>query len=174
MQFVIEGHLEFDLRQLKRKIENRKKCSVSWANVIADMIEKLLLIPKLEEKIRELSLEICRLNKNTEKFLELSLSHPAMPMMAVQQNLPSIPKPPSLPYHPPPNTADVKKDYQNEIKQVFNGTDIISPSQVMSLTQPKHKDALIKEIDEEKPLNSFVEKNIEHFKEEKKDGDNVL
>lgn len=73
----------------------------------------------------------------------------------------------------PPNTANLRSDYQKEIKQVFNG-EILKPSEVLNLTQPKHKNAEIKELKEDAPIPeveniSFVHKNAAHFAEKPKD-----
>lgn len=64
------------------------------------------------------------------------------------------PPPPRIPHRKfpkkyiPMNTGNLKKDYVNEIKQIFTG-DILKPSEVIETTQPKHQNTEISHFTEE-------------------------
>lgn len=81
------------------------------------------------------------------------------------------PKPPRKHInYKPPNTANIRKDYQTEIKQVFNG-DTIKPSEIIGITKPKHKDSDIRQLKEDEeppPVNWLGEKIQEEMRELKK------
>lgn len=58
----------------------------------------------------------------------------------------SPPKP--IHNYSPPNTGNIKKDYQKEIAQVFTGN-ILKPSDIIQTTKPKHINTNIHEIEED-------------------------
>ncbi|MHA1675030.1 MAG: hypothetical protein ACTSYI_15545 [Promethearchaeota archaeon] len=73
------------------------------------------------------------------------------------QNAGNLGKPPTAPPSPPrkkisnyspPNTENLRQDYQNEIHQIFNG-ELLKPSEIVQTTQPEHVDSGIQEIAED-------------------------
>lgn len=70
------------------------------------------------------------------------------------QNVGNLGKPPTAPPSPPrkkisnyspPNTANLRRDYKDEIQQIFTG-DLLKPSEIVQTTQPEHVDSGIQEI----------------------------
>lgn len=81
---------------------------------------------------------------------------------------PKAPPAPRKEYVPPPNTANIKSDYQKEINAVLSG-DIVKPSDVLKLTKPKHAEVDVKALSDDEivarqPTNFFAETNPDHFK----------
>lgn len=172
------------MRETLAKHRHVKVSQVYWNEVLTyffDRIERknsIILdlkieIVRLEHRIKKLGGTVEHKNNVIEEAL-LNMSRqpkaPVMmqanPMMVSNQLVPP-PAPPSLPPGPPQprlqykpkDTGNLKQDYVNEVKMVFTGQ-IQKPSEILQLTQPKHKDSEVIEITEVPELIEMEDKSF--------------
>ena len=130
---------EADIRGLKRGIQ-----------ILEDRVKDLG--GKVEAKVSTIEQIAINLSQQAPSPVMMQanptlISHP----QTVNQLAPPPNPPPSPPLlrlqYKPKDTGDVRQDYVNEVKQVFTG-EVRKPSEILQLTQPKHKDAEVIEITE--------------------------
>jgi hypothetical protein len=168
---------------------------IDLQNVKIELAEIQAEADKTQELIKELLKTAISNNQNLLSVghpaqpqvqpLVVTYAHPAgMPGMypPMMPGYPgSMPVPPSPPpsgppkappprkeYMPPPNTANIKSDYQKEINAVLSG-EIMKPSDILKITKPKHAEVEVKalsddEIAAKQPTAFFAETNPDHFK----------
>jgi hypothetical protein len=135
-------HDHDDLLNVKQELESLKKETEETQNYIRDMLKLALSA------------------KSQTQFIG---SPQFMPMNLTTESL--IPPPPKQ-LAPPkktsnyiaPDTGNLKKDYINEITQLFTG-EVIKPSDLIKITKPKHIDSEIKPIAEEAVIPDIFEKS---------------
>lgn len=131
-----------DLINVRKELEDLKKETEETQNYIRDML-KLALSAKNQAQIIA-----------SPQFLPSNF-----PIESLNPPPPKTLSPPKKPSnYIPPDTGNLKKDYVAEITQLFTG-EIIKPSDLIKITQPKHKDAEIKEIDEKTVVPDIFEKS---------------
>lgn len=126
--------------------------------LIQNHLEDQANIMRLKKRINELEDE-SKEDKNA--FREIALNNSKTPIMIPAQNPnmiqnvmlnppgtlpPPPPKPKQLTSYKAPNTGDLKKDYQKEVKTIFTG-EILKPSEIIETTQPKFKETPVEYID---------------------------
>jgi len=128
--------------------------------------------------INNLKKQIKVYKEMVEFYQKLELERAKHPIQIITSNsstsntpIPSTPKL-KVPPRPPikyKNTGNIKKDYQTEIKKVFSG-DTLKPSDILNITQPKHKNSDIKQLDEDAEipepnwLGEKIQKEMENLR----------
>lgn len=138
--------------------------TISFNMVVQSLLADTVKLDLANVKIDKIEEEMVKLRDETyiymQKILELSLenSQTVVATAMPQQTIP-IPSSPPPPFKGPPKrmkkstykpkmTGNTKKDFVNEMKQVFNG-EYIKPSELLKITKPKHKDVEVKVLDED-------------------------
>jgi len=136
-------------------------------------------IQLLEDRVKDLGGKVeAKVSTIEQIAINLSQQAPSPVMMQANPTLISHPQtvnqlapPPSPPLlrlqYKPKDTGDVRQDYVNEVKQVFTG-EVRKPSEILQLTQPKHKDAEVVEITEVPLLIASTEAGFYDVKNGKK------
>ncbi len=160
------------LLQIKKKVEQSLRNTDKETLLLNSLVQKNKEVDDLKSAIKALQQKSSDDNQFLKDLLLKSLETPKMPQMMppmypqylqpmtstfAQNNQqpgfsPPPPPPPKKkavmpPNYKPPNTGNIKKDYVNEIKQIFSG-EILKPSQVLQTTKPKHIEQEIEEFNE--------------------------
>ncbi len=161
MQIAITGEILTQLLHIRIAVEKELGGQATWNQVMSYLMRCYIENKSLSSKLKSRESTIGEMKdaqiKNTDEYLRLVLVRPTMPFMAMQQNNMLNPPPPVPPKQILPLnitvSEDVRKDYQKEIKQVFNNTGEtdIKPSDVIKVCNPKHETTIIKETDEPPP-----------------------
>jgi len=150
---------EADIRALKRGIQ-----------ILEDRVKDLG--GKVEAKVSTIEQIAINLSQQAPSPVMMQanptlISHPqTVNQLAPPPNPPPTPPQLRLQYKPK-DTGDVRQDYVNEVKQVFTG-EVRKPSEILQLTQPKHKDAEVVEITEVPLLIASTEAGFYDVKNGKK------
>lgn len=143
-----------ELLKMKQKLQRQYKRNVSFNEVLShfffDYKNQLERIDELEQQVEDLGGKVDHKTEIIEQSLLNFSQRGGTPVMVQSNQLMNAPPP--IPTRPPqsrlqysaPNTANLKSDYSNEIKTVFNG-ECIKPSEVLEITMPKHKSAIIED-----------------------------
>jgi hypothetical protein len=130
-------HDHDDLINVKQELEYIKKETEETQNYIRDML-KLALSAKSQAQI------IMPSNLQVDSLV------PPPPKVNVPPKKPSN--------YVAQDTGNMKKDYINEITQLFTG-EVIKPSDLIKITKPKHINSDIKQITEEAIIPDIFEKS---------------
>ena len=149
---------EADIRALKRGIQ-----------ILEDRVKDLG--GKVEDKVSTIEQIAINLSQQAAAPVMMQANPTLISQPQTVNQLAPPPTPPSPPMprlqYKPKDTGDVRQDYVNEVKMVFNGQ-VQKPSEILQLTQPKHKDAEVIEITEVPLLIASTEAGFYDVKNEKK------
>jgi hypothetical protein len=171
------GYNALKLLGMRDKLKKQFERNVTWNEVLSHFFHELKSqgerIKELEQQVEDLGGKVEHKTEVMEEVL-LNLSRQAAAPVMMQANpimtqLSSPPPPPLTPPKAKPrlvyNTSgNLKKDYVQEIKQVFTG-EVLKPSAVLQLTEPQHKDTPIVEITEIPILKEAEDKSFYKIEE---------
>ena len=165
------------LKKIKNEITNKLGGRITFNMVVQSLINDHNDLINIKSEIVEIRNEANKTNEYIKDMLKLALSTSVATtnnnsgFIQSNNNTPMLKAPPTAPpvVSPPtkapkkityrsPNSGNLKKDYINEIKQVFNGS-FVKPSDILKITKPKHLDSVIKEIDENTEVPDIFERS---------------
>ncbi|MCP4760320.1 MAG: hypothetical protein GY870_00975 [archaeon] len=169
------------LRNMRDEMSQKLGGKVTFNMVVQSLLYDHCDLKNVKGELAEIKCEMDETQNYLKDMLKLALinSKQQTQFIPIQNsvgvfNPPSPPSPPlSLPnrskIRPPTNfkpinSGDLKKDYIYEIKQIFNGS-FLKPSEVINITQPKHKDSDIEELGINIEVPDIFERSVaKHFK----------
>lgn len=188
----VESHLYALLKQWKTEMKQKLGGNITFSMVVQSLVNDRTDLQNTKTELVAIQKEA----EETQTFIKQILlksversTAPTQTITYVPSIAPNLPPPPPSPqqilpntppkpqekksYQPPKETANLKKDYHDEVKAVFTG-EILKPSEILQLTQPKHKNATDgalseEEIKKRKPQTMYAEEHAEKFKTEKHD-----
>ncbi|XEO76544.1 hypothetical protein WKT22_01568 [Candidatus Lokiarchaeum ossiferum] len=127
-----------EVANLKDEIKKLQQKSKEDNEFLKELLLKALEVPKIPQMIP----------MNYSQFTPPINANPSY--STTQSSFTPPPPPPSKQSKPPqsyqaPNTGNLKKDYIQEIQQIFTG-DILKPSQIVQTTKPRHLEHEVEEI----------------------------
>jgi len=178
----IDPQVYKSLLKLRAGMSNKMAGKITFNMVIQSLLQDSFDLINMKSELLTLKSEMDETQDYLKEMLKLALEKPQpqyIPIAGAPQIIsgPIQPPPPPMapqiapPRAPPkayiaPDTGDLKKDYVAEISQVFNG-EIRKPSEIAKITQPKHINAEIKELDKEQiekvAVNIFEKSTAKNF-----------
>ena len=178
----IDPQVYKSLLKLRTGMSNKMAGKITFNMVIQSLLQDNTDLVNIKSELLALKSEMDETQNYLKEMLKLALEKPQpqyIPIAGAPQIIsgPIQPPPPPMapqiapPRAPPkayiaPDTGDLKKDYVAEISQVFNG-EIRKPSEIAKITQPKHINAEIKELDKEQiekvAVNIFEKSTAKNF-----------
>lgn len=177
----IERGIYETLKKIRNEMSFKLGGRVTFNMVLQSLLNDHLDLMNTSSELKNIQNETEKMQNYLKSVLKLALINTNqqpqyIPISGIQLYQNNTTPPPPSPYpiknqndislkynilskYNPPNTGDLKKDYVNEIKQIFNGV-ILKPSEVVKLTKPKHLDAKIEEIDEFYTIPDIFKRSI--------------
>ncbi|MBD3350711.1 MAG: hypothetical protein GF364_04405 [Candidatus Lokiarchaeota archaeon] len=164
---AVDGNVHKILKNLKNELSAELGGRITFNMVIKSLIQDSNDLQNVKSELKRLQQETMQTQDYIKEMLKLALSSQgSTQIVAVPANGSSMlpPAPPKRLAPPkkrrtdykPPNSGHLKKDFVNEINQLFVG-ESLKPSDILKITKPKHKDAEIKNIEENQQIPDIFE-----------------
>ncbi|TFG19584.1 MAG: hypothetical protein EU530_05820 [Promethearchaeota archaeon] len=177
----IDGQVYKSIKHMKDTMSQKSHGRFTFNMVIQSLLQDHVDLQNLRSELTLIKKEMEDTQNYLKEMLKLALtnSKPQVQYIPVTGQALVAPPPPAPPRNPlkkinytPPNTGNLMKDYVKEIKQLFRG-EILLPSAVVDITKVKHKDSIVKELEEDCLIPDIelvsVAKNFKPLIEEESD-----